>query len=44
MVKTQELLDLKDYHVHGPLKLEDFTNLGELICSSERKWNPLTKY
>jgi len=40
----QQFLDLTDYDINGPLKLKNFTNLGTLDCSSERKLNPLTKY
>lgn len=37
------ILDLTDYNIHGHLKLINFTKLGELDCSSERKLSPLTK-
>src|SRR5438034_11613208 len=41
---NQQFLDLTDYDIGGPLKLINFTNLGVLDCSSERKLNPLTNY
>ncbi|KAF0469301.1 hypothetical protein F8M41_025580 [Gigaspora margarita] len=39
----REFLDLTNYNIHGHLKLKNFNNLGELNCSSERKFNELTK-